>query len=143
MSLVFKRRIPEPVAVMQARQEHRVDQMHAWIANYLKMHLDRHEAQTIWLAGQRIHDLAERTLFYTRACLEIEDRLNGLETASLQSIAHYKYLPVGVKEFICSPFYLNKGQEIYPELLKAAEELNNGTYVEAILDRFPAPCSSR
>ena len=40
---------------------------------------------------------------------------------------------MGIKEFICSPHYLNKDKEIYPGVLEAAEELNTGRYVEAIM----------
>lgn len=100
---------------------------------YLLQYLNTDEAQRIWFAGQKIHDLEERTLFYTQAVLYCESQLVGQPSTSLQDWAQYRWKPVGVKEFICSPHYLNKEQEIYPGVLEAAEELNNGGYVEAIM----------
>ena len=39
----------------------------------------------------------------------------------------------GCKGVHLSPSYLNKEKEIYPGVLEAAEELNSGSYVEAIM----------
>jgi hypothetical protein len=130
--LVFSHRA-KPDQKMSLRMGDRVDRVHAWVLKYLKQHLSMSEAQRIWTLGQKIPSLPERTLFYTQACVEVEQQLEGKLPSSLHSLATYKFPPVGIREFICSPFYLNKAQEIYPLVLAAAEELNNGLYVEAIL----------
>lgn len=45
----------------------------------------------------------------------------------------YKEEPVGIEEFITSPKFLNKSDEIYPRVMEALIELNNGDHQEAIL----------
>lgn len=45
----------------------------------------------------------------------------------------YKVHPVTVDAFVCSKFYLGKGEEIYPEVLSELRELNSGQYDEAVL----------
>lgn len=45
----------------------------------------------------------------------------------------YKTEPVSVKEFLHSPFYLNKADTVYPAILVACVELNSGKYDEAVL----------
>ncbi len=45
----------------------------------------------------------------------------------------YKEEPVGLQEFVTSPAYLNKPNELYPKVMVALLDLNNGKYQEAIL----------
>ena len=45
----------------------------------------------------------------------------------------YKTQPVSVREFVFSKFYLDKGDELYPEVLNELIELNSGKYDEAVL----------
>lgn len=129
--LVFKRGNPQAV---RAVTESKVDQLHARAYLYFKEFLPFHEAQAIWLSGQKILDLNERTLFYAQVVLRIEQDIVGSPVSSeLRNFATYKWQPVGITEFICSPEYMNKEKEIYPPVLAAAEELNSGKYVEAVL----------
>ena len=100
---------------------------------YLRQYLGHDHADQIWLAGQKIHDLHERAMYYAQAVVHVEEDLRGQSSTKLQDWGQYKWNPVGIKEFICSPHYLNKEAEIYPGVLEAAEELNNGNYVEAIM----------
>lgn len=55
----------------------------------------------------------------------------GTDRAS--RMARYKVEPVGIRQFIESPFYLGKAGSVYPEILKDLEELNSGRYDEAVL----------
>lgn len=130
MPLVFKRGTGEPKKLVL---DSKMDALHRQIEVYLKTYLDKVDAMQVWLAGQKIHNLEERTLFYTQAIAQIEHQLEGEVPDSLKDFAIYKYKPVGVEEFICSPYYLDKKNEIYPAILDAAVELNSGRYVEAIL----------
>lgn len=41
--------------------------------------------------------------------------------------------PVGIKEFIESPEYLNMKGVLYPQVMKDISQMNNGEYVEAVL----------
>lgn len=110
-----------------------VDRRHLRIYEYLKTFLPFPEAQSIWLHGQKIADLNERTLFYSQTVLRVERDVLGVQSSAIEDYAMYRWKPVGVEEFICSPEYLNKRQEIYPGVLEAAIELNSGSYVEAVM----------
>ena len=113
--------------------EDHLDQVNERVHVYLRNYLGHEHATKIWLAGQKIHDLHERAMYYVQAVVHVEETLKGQQTTRLQDFGHIKWKPVGIKEFICSPHYLNKEQEIYPGVLEAAEELNGGSYVEAIM----------
>jgi len=127
--LIFKR---GESWVEQTNQAH-LDLVNERAYAYLKEYLGYQEAEKIWFQGQRIHDLHERSMFYANAVLHVEERLQGHESTAIQDWGQYRWKPVGIREFICSSHYLNKEQEIYPGVLEAAEELNNGQYVEAIM----------
>lgn len=109
------------------------DDWHRKAFVYLKKFLGHADAQAIWEAGESIPDTTERAAFYTHAILHVEQLLHGGDTSGLQMYLTYKSPPVDIKTFICDPYYLNKEAEIYPGVLEAAIELNNGSYVEAVL----------
>lgn len=50
-----------------------------------------------------------------------------------QRQSKFKSPPVDIKTFITSPEYLGKQDEIYPAVMEALIELNNGQYQEAVL----------
>ena len=134
MALVFVRpEEPEEEPEPEERPLGDMDVRHLRVYAYLKTFLPYHEAQTIFLAGQKIHDMDERTLFYAQAVARVERDVLGAKNHADIDYATYRWKPVGVREFICSPDFLNKEREIYPPVLDAAEELNNGQYVEAVL----------
>jgi len=129
MPLIFKRGIAKP-----KKHHSKLDDLHARTQLYLRRTLGSADAQTVWMAGQHIHDLNERTLFYTQVVLRIETELLGEQASQdLVTFGQYRWQPVSFREFVVSPEYLNKEHEIYPAILAAGEELNNGTYVEAIM----------
>ena len=129
--LVFKKGNPAERS-KKTSHEH-LDKVNERVHVYLKQYLGAEPANQIWDQGQRIIDLEERAMFYAQAVVHVEDQLRGTQTHKLQDWAQYRWKPVGIREFICSPHYLNKEKEIYPGVLEAAEELNNGSYVEAIM----------
>jgi hypothetical protein len=100
---------------------------------YLRQFLGTQEAKQIWLSGQKIHDLNERAMYYAQAVVHCEEQIRGVQSNRLADYSQFRWKPVGIVEFICSPHYLNKEKEIYPGVLEAAEELNSGGYVEAIM----------
>lgn len=127
--LIFKRKTSRP----QPPDLAKLDRQHQKLYLYFKKYLGRLDAQAIWLAGQKIHDLFERSKFYMQVEAQIERQLSGESPTTLIDLATYKYAPVSIREFICDPYYLNKSVEVYPTVMAAAEELNNGTYIEAVL----------
>ena len=100
---------------------------------YLKQYLGKAEAKAVKDAGLKIHDLHERAMYYAQVVMHTEEQMAGKVSKALPDFAQYRWKPVGITEFICSPHYLNKEAEIYPGVLEAAEELNSGSYVEAIM----------
>jgi hypothetical protein len=100
---------------------------------YFQQFLGKDEAAKLWRTGQKIADPQERAMFYAKSVVHVEEELRGTPSTQLQDYAQYKWKPVGIEEFICSPRYLNKAAEIYPGVLAAAKELNDGSYVEAIM----------
>jgi hypothetical protein len=132
MLLMHKRGLGN-TAIMQKNRPEVLDEMAARTYTYLKQMVGYDRAREIWNVGDRIPDLKERALYYSEAVQHIEEELAGHKSHRLQDFAQYRWKPVSITEFICSPHYLNKGKEIYPGVLSAAEELNNGAYVEAIM----------
>jgi len=110
-----------------------LDVINAGALKYFRQYLDPVEADKIWHEGSKLHDLNQRALFYAQMVKTVEEGLKGKQTTGFQDYLQYKWKPVGVREFIQSPHYLNKKEEIYPGVLEAAEELNHGGYVEAIM----------
>lgn len=138
MALLFKRgpgKAPVQTAVQSASlpTPDTIDNLHRRIYAFLKENLGYVEAQKLYLAGQKIHDMNERTLFYSRITLEVERRLRGEQSATFSAYADYKWQPVDFVTFVTDPYYLNKAKEIYPAVLAAGAELNSGKYVEAVL----------
>lgn len=129
--LVFKRGTTGPTTIRKTKPSH-LDVVNERAHLYLRKYLGHVAAEKIWLSGQKITDLSERAMYYAQAVVHIEEQMAG-KKLSLPDYAQYKWKPVGVREFICSPAYLNKEAEIYPGVLDAAEELNSGGYVEAIM----------
>lgn len=129
--LIFKRGGKSPQA--EKTTEAHLDQVNDRARLYLRKYLGHQDSEKIWISGQKITDLHERAMYYAQAVVHVEEQMHGAPTTRLQDYSQYKWKPVPIREFICSPHYLNKEQEIYPGVLDAAEELNNGTYVEAIM----------
>lgn len=100
---------------------------------YVKTMLGSDEARKVKAAGLHILDLHERSMYYAQVVMHTEEQMAGQVSKKLPDYAQFRWKPVSITEFICSPHYLNKEQEIYPGVLEAAEELNSGSYVEAIM----------
>ena len=51
----------------------------------------------------------------------------------VESFIRYRQEPVGIREFIESPEFMDKGDTVWEKILLDLEECNNGTYTEAVL----------
>ena len=129
--LVFKRGPGKPLSPVPL-DEKRLDEVNDRAHLYLKKFLGYDAAEKIWETGQKITDLSERAMFYAQTVVHVESELSG-KPSPARDYVQYRWKPVGIREFICSPHYLNKEKEVYPGVLEAAEELNGGGYVEAIM----------
>ncbi len=63
----------------------------------------------------------------------IEEVAKFIVSGKFQEYADFTHIPVGVQEFIESPYYMNAKGSIYPEVMTALIELNEGDYIEAVL----------
>ena len=69
--------------------------------------------------------LVERRLYYRDAAAHFH---------RLRSEAHaYRWLPVDIRTFVESSYFLNQRNVIYPKVMEHLKELNSGKYVEAVL----------
>ena len=59
--------------------------------------------------ARRFIDLHERAMFYAQAVVHVEEELRGIPTTRLQDYAQFKWKPVGIREFICSPALPEQG----------------------------------
>jgi hypothetical protein len=109
-----------------------IDVLSARVHAFLRKHLPLADANEILFQASRILDIPSRTTFLSDAVLMVSSRVLKQQVGEVADI-QYRWKPVGVVEFLTSPDYLNKAEEIYPEVLKCAEELNSGGYVEACL----------
>ncbi|MCL4743861.1 MAG: hypothetical protein KJZ83_00450 [Burkholderiaceae bacterium] len=53
--------------------------------------------------------------------------------AAIQDLLRYKHQPVGVREFVESAAFMNKKGVLWPRVMDALEEINDGTHTEAVL----------
>lgn len=77
-----------------------------------------------------MQSLAEQLLLEDTTPEDIEQILALIEDPALVALTHP---PVDFVTFVESPYFLNSPNILYPEVLRAGCELNNGTYEEAVL----------
>jgi hypothetical protein len=105
------------------------------VRQFLHKRMGWEDGRKLWNAGQKIHDLDQRTLFYSNLVKEVEKIHKGepADLTNLKDMVAYKWRPVDIHTFVCDPYYLNKSKEVYPKVLAELEEMNNGHYQEVIL----------
>jgi hypothetical protein len=123
----------------------RIDDFAATTLVYLQKYVGGSEGYHIWMRGQKISDLVERTLFYANMVAEVERHLHGqaVNVPALDDYTMYRTQPVSIRVFVTNAYYLGKGDgehesdggssDLWPKLIDALEELNSGKYVEAVL----------
>lgn len=52
---------------------------------------------------------------------------------AVENLIKYKWTPVGPREFIMSPAYMNAAEQMWPLVVDEFEELNSGKYTECVL----------
>ena len=60
-------------------------------------------------------------------------RLQVTKTDHLKDLVKFRFQPVGVREFVESPVYMNKPNTLWPEVMNALEAICDGTYTECLL----------
>lgn len=95
--------------------------------------LPPHDVAELLVVGLAIEDPSVRVEFFQ----DVLDDLSSIELSEedkvLSAREQYKIRPVGIREFVCSKEYLDKEEEVFPEVLRELEQMNNGKYVEIVL----------
>ena len=84
--------------------------------------------------GQELHKLGlgipieVRPTWYDRIIFAGVNR----SVESVKPYMIYKSTPVGIEEFITSPYYMDKAGQIYPKLLAELIVINSGQYIECV-----------
>lgn len=113
--------------------ESEIDLFSARTHAYLVDMLGYHEGKALWNAGQYIHNLDQRALYYAAVVMDVEAIQNSLPTSSLKDFELYRWQPVGIKEFIESPAYLKRDpDEVWPHVMDELVKINDGTHVELL-----------
>jgi hypothetical protein len=112
-----------------------LDRFSEQVLEYLQKYLGGGPGRQVWLQAQKMPDLRERHRLYMQIVADIEIGLNGntFESKKIEEFAKWKWQPVGVEEFVCGEYYLNKREEMYPAVLEELKEINSGKYVEIVL----------
>ena len=84
--------------------------------------------------GRKLYELGlqipedSRDEWFDRMLMAVEQK----SSEPFKHFTHYKFRPVPIKEFIESPYYLDKAGTVYPIILKELSEINSGRYVETV-----------
>lgn len=79
----------------------------------------------LWEMSKKIPGMDERVEFLEPKCRAL------IDAARMATV--YERKPVGVKEFVESPDFLNRPDELYPRVMEELVEINSGKYVETVL----------
>ena len=86
--------------------------------------------EKIWNEGGRIFDLGQRAQWYVNIFKKLGGDSSGLEE---QTKYRFSTAPAPIKEFICDPYFLNKGGAIYPKVMEELIKINSGDWEEIVL----------
>lgn len=103
------------------------------ILGIFKSYVGPEYADHLWVIGKDIADEEARLEFYAKVIQDLISVHNGSPQTALKHLEMYHRRFVPIREFIQSKSYLNKGHEIYPQVMLDLEELNSGKYDEAVL----------
>lgn len=101
---------------------------------YLKEKLGGIDANKIMHAGERIADLQQRTIFYSKVVMQVDQELGSgkFQSQSLNEFGKWLREPVDIRTFLLDPYFLNKEEELYPVVLEEIIKINSGQYVELV-----------
>jgi hypothetical protein len=93
---------------------------------------DRGEA--VYKVGMEIGKPALREKFFKSVVLDLAGLHAGNNTfAHMKKNIKWRTQPVSVRQFVEDPYFLNKGNEVYPIVMDYIEEMSSGKYIEVVL----------
>lgn len=90
--------------------------------------LGENQGLKVYDSGQGIVDAEARSEWYTNFARS----LSSGDFSKFNDMTVFKNRPVDIKTFIEDKFFLDKKDTVYPQIMKELQELNNGSYVEAV-----------
>lgn len=103
------------------------------VEGFLYQTLTQPEAIKVFRAGQLIMDLNKRVMFYSAVVKDLQAVQRGERASHVRRSLQYKWEPVGIRQFICDPYFLGKEADVYPKVLQELEDMNCGDYQEVVL----------
>lgn len=104
------------------------------VQRFLREEIGGQDSQDLWLIGSAIKNEDQRKDFFNTMILDIMSMKDGGGPALLRNEVIYKRQPVGIKEFVCGEYFLNKSGDIYDKVMEELIEINTpGKYVEIVL----------
>lgn len=104
--------------------------------DYFRTALSPAKADELVQAGLSLPDPIKRRDFFIAAVQDLEDARLGKPKSKLKavkSLTTYRMPPVPVRKFVEDDYFLGMGGILFPTVLACVEEMNNGTYQEAVL----------
>lgn len=75
----------------------------------------------------------QKTQFLSLVMEELYSRIKNEPVSPLKKFLSHRHEPVGVRQFIEDPYFMDAKGVMYPEVMRCLEEMNNGEYQEAVL----------
>ena len=91
------------------------------------------EGKAILEKGLLIDNIDDQVLYFEDLLEDMERLHHGDSAEALDTSDQYIWRPVGIREFVCDEYFLNKAEDIYPIVMDELEEMNSGKYVEIVL----------
>lgn len=82
--------------------------------------------------SEKVKDKKKQLDFLSAVIKDLEDKRRGVRPGNVARIVG-SATPVGVRQFVEDPYFMDSKGVLYPEVLNCLEEMNNGTYQEAVL----------
>lgn len=118
--------------MLASTHEAQVDELINRSRFYLIRQLGQDDGMDVWQAGQFIHNMEQRALYYSAVVKDVASIARGQKPEALSRLELYKWEPVGFREFVESPEYMKAGDALWPEVMSELEIINDGTHVEAV-----------
>lgn len=80
----------------------------------------------------QVQDQQEQADFLTAVITDLENSRVGKQPYHTKNFIK-KQEPVGIRQFIEDPYFMNSKGVLYPEIMNCIEEMNNGEYQETVL----------
>lgn len=118
--------------MLATTHEAQIDELIARSRSFLIRELGVQDGEAVWGAGQYVHNMEQRALYYSAVVKDVAAIGKAIPASNLKALELYKWQPVGFREFVESPEYMNAAGELWPAVMDELVEINSGKYVEVL-----------